>query len=252
MIRRAFTLIELLVVVAIIGILLALVFPSLNRAIGRGRRIQCVSQLRQLSMAFQAYATQYRGVLPPTRSAGPADWQKSPWVGSECQWGSVEGALVPFVGSPETVRRLVRCPALPPGVLTSGVGSNGRFDYATIEGWGGFKLSRAPSYATLKYDGRTEKYPTPLLQEEDPWFNINRSNVDPFHGNVDRLGSWHEGIGNYAAVDGSVHGFEATYRDSVDNVLGPLAKEWFVVTSSGKELSIGDNKSGNYGFWNNL
>jgi len=50
-----FTLIELLVVIAIIGILAALLFPSLNRAMEAGRSAACVSNVRQLGLALQLY-----------------------------------------------------------------------------------------------------------------------------------------------------------------------------------------------------
>jgi prepilin-type N-terminal cleavage/methylation domain-containing protein len=63
--RRAFTLIELLVVIAIIAILAAMLLPVLSRAKESGRRIACLNNLKQLSLASQIYVSDSQGTYPP-------------------------------------------------------------------------------------------------------------------------------------------------------------------------------------------
>jgi prepilin-type N-terminal cleavage/methylation domain-containing protein len=63
--ETAFTLIELLVVIAIIAILAAMLLPALSSAKEAGRRIACLSNLRQLSLASQMYADDNQGAYPP-------------------------------------------------------------------------------------------------------------------------------------------------------------------------------------------
>lgn len=62
--RRAFTLIELLVVLVIIGVLAALVVPGGQKAIARARAGQCMSNLRQIGIAFQVYLGENNNRLP--------------------------------------------------------------------------------------------------------------------------------------------------------------------------------------------
>lgn len=85
LIHRAFTLIELLVVIAIIGILAALLLPSLAAAKQRAWTTQCNSNLRQIGVGMILYSDENQGLFPI--SGGTILWgqidpetQKPSWL----------------------------------------------------------------------------------------------------------------------------------------------------------------------------
>jgi prepilin-type N-terminal cleavage/methylation domain-containing protein/prepilin-type processing-associated H-X9-DG protein len=102
--RSGFTLIELLAVVAVIAILTALLLPALGQSRAQARRVQCLSNLRQIGIGVQLYwddnagqSFRYRRAVD---SSGALYWFG--WLdhGSEGEreFDATRGALYPYVG----------------------------------------------------------------------------------------------------------------------------------------------------------
>jgi prepilin-type N-terminal cleavage/methylation domain-containing protein/prepilin-type processing-associated H-X9-DG protein len=81
--KRAFTLVELLVVIAIIGILIALLLPAINAAREAGRRVQCMNNIKQLSLACINYQEEH-GAFP----YGVTYNKNNGSLGKSTQWGA--------------------------------------------------------------------------------------------------------------------------------------------------------------------
>ena len=104
--RSGFTQIELLVVIAIIAVLAALLFPVFARAREAARSIACLSNMRQLGLAFDLYLQDYDDTYPMSRfpdathtlspcSSGSPDASPSDNLeGSSLNW---KRALAPYV-----------------------------------------------------------------------------------------------------------------------------------------------------------
>lgn len=103
-----FTLIELMVVIAIITLLIALLMPALAMAIAEADATVCISNLHQLGLEAQEYATAYQDFYPP----GYYNYGNPSWAldhvrnGQTNQWLYTPGIL--FMG--QTNLQILVCP----------------------------------------------------------------------------------------------------------------------------------------------
>jgi prepilin-type N-terminal cleavage/methylation domain-containing protein/prepilin-type processing-associated H-X9-DG protein len=107
-----FTLIELLVVIAIITLLAAMLVPTLAQAKGKAQGTSCHNNLKQLQLAWLAYADDHDGKLV----SNPENGQPSnAWVGGNMQLAADQRniALIQqsLLGSHAGAAGIYKCPA---------------------------------------------------------------------------------------------------------------------------------------------
>ena len=91
---KKFTLIELLVVVAILGILMSILLPSLAKSREITRRAVCKSNLKQCGVASLLYAESNNSILSDTRGPGDGTQANLAKLGT-----STIEELDPYIGS---------------------------------------------------------------------------------------------------------------------------------------------------------
>ena len=96
--RYGFTVIELLIVIAIIGVLLAITIPAVQKAREAARRTECANNLKQMGLAMHQFLQTHKNQFPKS-SHGTSDLE-STWIYT----------LAPFM---ENVDKIRICPEDP-------------------------------------------------------------------------------------------------------------------------------------------
>jgi prepilin-type N-terminal cleavage/methylation domain-containing protein/prepilin-type processing-associated H-X9-DG protein len=205
---RAFTLIELLVVISIIALLIALLLPALKQARATARNVQCLSNVRSISLAVHLYAADNKDyAVPETLTSwgtdgGPAPSNYASWMDVSPHHAILLGQYTGVLAEPGRPQGVV--PALSPWRCPE---SNSAVAYSmahriTASGAGQFfvALTSDPTrWDQMRRLGEAEvpaKVMTFIDKDRGPVFGFNGSwplSSVPFYGNakgVPTPGGW--------------------------------------------------------------
>lgn len=145
--NRKFSLVELLVVVAIIGVLLSILLPSLSRARSVSEQAVCLSNQKQIGIALMAYYGEFDEMFPygvPTpfedlASSFPSTNSRSP---QQC--------LNKFIDQPE----VFQCPTDPTPEDYSWWSFQNNPDFAASENKSSYMWNEWSAWFSVRYDQR--------------------------------------------------------------------------------------------------
>lgn len=206
--KKAFTLVELLVVVAVIGILIGIVVPAVNRGIAAADTARCAANMRTVGMALTAYAQDHKGKLPLVYNQVP----NYEWIPGFDGWSeAAKNQRLAYVLEPYgTEPACFECPAALRKIGRPAAGAHYRVPYRIEHEF----LNRAYPFGNISLG----KEPMNLFQLQDqvkldaPKLVIYYESVVPGNPNYMQEPA-HRGKQNWLFLDGHV---ETLAREELD------------------------------------
>jgi len=242
--KAGFTLIELLVVIAIIAILAAMLLPALSKAKVKAQGIQCLSNNKQLMLAWHLYLTEANDRIVQSYHGSAAqagaialDPNAAPWVVGWLDWTtSTDNTNILFLTDDKYARlgkyvgrnkNIFRCPAdvyLNPQQRNRGWSERCRSLSGNIGvGDGNAERDGGPWDPIYKHIRKTTDflYPGPaetwVYLDEHPCSINDAGFFNPHETQwIDQPASYHNGAGGFSFADG--HSEIHKWKESLNTI----------------------------------
>lgn len=238
----AFTLVELLMVVAIIGILAAILIPTLGKVRDNARTGQCLSNVRQLALANLLYASENKGQLivhlnGQAGSGSTAAYIMPAAVRNEGNW---QKAVARYMNIDKvSARSRFVCPSADLSGVSDADINNGNHSTYTVSMW---LHSNAAGF------GRLQALPAPIVMVAEmrvsnmdgtyPW-NVNDQGNTSYDNRISLFRHAGSTRRNVAMTDGSARSL-SPIQDGVFRESGALMKNVWLPpgADTSKSLSV--------------
>jgi prepilin-type N-terminal cleavage/methylation domain-containing protein/prepilin-type processing-associated H-X9-DG protein len=223
--KAAFTLIELLVVIAIIAIIAAMLLPALSRAEERAKRLQCLSNLRQMAIAAQVYVDNNSDSYPIAQYFDVASGNDYCWDLNVVYDAANHPHVVPgILWQGQGNIQIQQCPSFTGSanfVDNPYTGYNYNTSYLghgqdeAIEQPATASLVRHPAKTVIFGDGQYTAGANKFMRAPDP----NPGDATFVGRNSGTQGFRHSGFSNAAFCDGHAESLRYVYTNNAENSL---------------------------------